>query len=131
MENGAANFISFEWNGVEVQLKPSFDLYAQVESRVSFARLLEFFQAGAGGIIDVPMSHVAWVVFCCVRHANLPIDSPMDALRACLPGGGFVWGALLIRLCNAFYGATPQKIPTKAASSKKQKPARKESKPRH
>lgn len=124
MMNNVPQLITFEWRGETLEVRPSHDLYMQIEERVSFGRLATMFSAAASSAnADIPMSHVSWVVFCVLRHCGQRISSPMEVHQP-LVANEIPWGHLIGSLISAYYGA----LPAKAVLPKKPKaPARRSS----
>ena len=106
--------LNLTWNGQTVEFKPSFDLFMRIEEKVAFNRIAdEFNKARDGDVIDLPMSHMAWLLYCCLRHAGVTVRTPMDAHQALIgekvPGFVNVLSGLIV----AYYGAAPEKPPKK------------------
>lgn len=109
--------ISLKWKGEPVEFKPSFDLFMRIEEKVSFNRLADAMnQAGLGNLADLPMSHVSWVLYCCLRQGGVMVRTPDDVHKALFDGGGIEWGGVIAGLMIAYYGAQPQKPPKKKAT---------------
>lgn len=106
--------LSLTWHDQTVEFKPSFDLFMRIEEKVAFNRIAnEFNKASQGNVIDLPMSHMAWLLYCCLRHAGVAVRTPMEAHQALIgekvPGFANVLNGLIV----AYYGAEPQKLPKK------------------
>lgn len=112
--------ITFDWQDETLQLKPTHDLYMQIEERVSFNRLANAFASSVNGTADVPMSHVSWVIFCVLRHCGKAVASPMDVHQAIFDGA-IKWGLVLADLIAGYYGPVPAKAPAqkKAVASRR------------
>ncbi|HEX9813237.1 MAG TPA: hypothetical protein VGA88_14275 [Burkholderiales bacterium] len=107
--------LSLIWRGATVEFKPSFDLFLRIEEKVSFARLTEeISKAGQGNTAELAMSHVAWVLYCCLRHAGAAVRTPMEVHQALFDGAGTIdHGGILAGLIVAYYGSQPEKMPKK------------------
>lgn len=102
--------IAIDWQGEEIEFTPSFDLFMRIEEKVSFARIADAMtQAGLGKPAELPLSHVAWVVYCCLREAGAAVRTPLDAHQAVV-GGSVKYGSVIGALIVAYYTASPQKI---------------------
>ena len=107
--------ISMKWRGEAVEFTPSFDLFMKIEEKVPLSRITgQLGQAGGGNYAELPMSHVAWILFCCLQHARVPVRTPMDVHEAIFAeDDGLEYGQVLGALIVAYYGASPQVMPKK------------------
>jgi hypothetical protein len=116
--------IQLTWNGETVELKPSFDLFMRIEEKVAFNRIADAFnRAGQGNVADLPMSHVAWAMYCTLRHAGVPVRTPLDVHQAIFDGRFPDYGAVIGQLIVAYYGAAPEK-PVKKKAEQPSQPRR-------
>lgn len=123
----APQLLQFEWRGREMKVALSHDLYMQIEDRVSFARLSNCFANVGNGQLDVPLSHVAYVVFCCLRASGEQVKTPAEVMGE-VTTGGVKWGPMIMTLIAGYYGATPaaateerikKKPPSSASTSRR------------
>ena len=113
--------ISLTWRGEVYSFLPQFDLYVQIEEKCTFNRIADAMrQAGLGAPADLPMSHVAWVLFCCLKHAGADVRTPAEVHQALFDGGAEGsaslpdYGHALGELVMAYYNASPEGPPKKA-----------------
>jgi hypothetical protein len=107
--------LSITWRGQALEFKPSFDLFLQIEEKVSFTRIQDALsQAAQGKPAEIPMSHVAWVLYCCLKHAGGAVRTPMDVHQALFSNDGALDHSGVLRgLAIAYFGAQPEKPPKK------------------
>lgn len=121
--------LDISWKGETHQLTPSFDLFMRIEERVSFSRIADsVHKASTGNVADMPMSHIAWVMYCCLRHAGIAVKNPGEVHQALfdgesMPGYGDVIGGLIV----AFYGGAPEKAIKKKEEPQPPKPSNRSS----
>lgn len=117
--------LTLTWKGETYEIKPSFDLFMRIEEKVVFNRIAEAInQAGRGNTAEVPMSHVAWVVYCCLSHAGVRVRNPIEVHQALLDGESMPdYGALLGGLIVAYYGSGPERVPKKKEPRQKRRKA--------
>lgn len=118
----APQILQFEWKGISLTVPITHDLYMQIEDRVSFARLSNCFTNAGNGQVDVPLSHVAYVVFCCLRSAGQQVRSPSDCMIE-VTQGEVDWGPLCMTLIKGYYGATPKAVTEERIKKKPAKSA--------
>lgn len=119
---GAPQLVEFEWKGQTVKTPLSFDLYMQIEERVSFGHISNCLAKLNDGRADFPLSHIAYIVYCCLRNSGIKIDEGPSQVFADIMAAKIEWGPLLMTLINGFYGATskaatPEKIEKKPMRS--------------
>lgn len=108
--------ITIEWCGESYEFVPSHDLYMRIEDKVAFNRLAAMFEKAANddGSLDMPMSHVSWVIYCVLKHCNVPVRTPMDIHPALFGGGSLPnSGEVIGELIAAYYGAMPERVAKK------------------
>ncbi len=110
--------LQLTWKGEAYAITPSFDLFMRIEEKVAFNRIAESInQAGRGNAAEVPMSHVAWVVYCCLTHAGVRVRNPIEVHQALFDGESMPdYGSLLGGLIVAYYGSGPERVPKKKAT---------------
>lgn len=112
--------LHFTWNGETHAITPSFDLFMRIEEKVSITRIAQSIQgAAAGHTADIPMSHVAWVVWCCLAHAGVRVRNPIEVHQALHDGSMPNYGALLGGLIVAYFEPRPERIPKKKEQRQK------------
>lgn len=114
--------IRFEFEGKELEVKASHDLFMAIEERVSFSKLATLFvRQGAQMTIEVPISHVAWIMWVLLARAGRGDLNAME-VQHLLAGGAVSWGPVLSQLISAFFGPAP-----KYAEKKSEEPRKKRS----
>lgn len=106
-----AQTLAITWQGETYEFKPSFELFQKIEEKVSFNRLTSTF--AGGNTIDLPMSHVAWVLYCCLRAADCKVRTPLEVQHALFDKGAIAYPNVIAGLFVAYYGAGPEKAPKK------------------
>jgi len=114
--------IELTWQGRQYEIKAEFDLYWRIEQKVAINRIAEAFdKAASGGVADVPFSHVAWVVYCCLRHVGVEVRSPIEVQHALFGDEMPDYGPALRQLLVAYYGAAPERPAKKAQGGRDSK----------
>lgn len=119
-----ANNILIMWKGAQYTCKPSYELYLQIEDRVSFNRLADTTRAAAiGQPVELPLSHVAWVLFCCLKHAAAPVLTPGDVHTALVQATNDLgdYGRVIGELMLAYYGVNPAHMDKQLKKKRKTK----------
>lgn len=105
--------LEIAWRGETYEFRPEFDLFTRIEEKVAFNRITESVHKTAQGhVADIPMSHVSWVMYCCLRYAGVSVRTPMEVHHA-LVDGSLDYGKILGELIIAYYGAQPERMPKK------------------
>jgi hypothetical protein len=107
--------IDVQWEGETYSFRPEFDLFVKIDSKVSFSRIAEALERtgnGKGDASDIPMSHAAWILYCCLKVAGAPVRAPMD-VQAAIFSGELSCGPALGALVLAYYGAAPEALTKK------------------
>jgi hypothetical protein len=97
-------------------------LYLQIEDRVSFNRLADATRAAAvGQPAELPLSHVAWVLFCCLKHGGAPIMTAGDVHTALVTDSGELgdYGRVIGELMLAYYGVNPEHVEKRVKKKRK------------
>jgi len=98
------------WQGETYEFKPSFELFMRIEEKVSFNRIVEAMRQNVQGYsADLPMSHVAWVIYCCLRHAGAQVRNALEVHQGLFDGSVENHGDVLGGLILAYYGTQPEK----------------------
>ncbi len=116
--------LTLTWKGETQTIIPSFDLFMRIEEKVAFSRIATTINdAARGHTAEVPMSHVAWVVYCCLIHAGVRVRNPIEVHQALHDGSMPDYAALLGGLIVAYYGAGPERVPKKKGPRQKRSKA--------
>lgn len=111
--------LTLTWKGEAVTFKPTFDLFMRIEERLSFSRLSDSYRnafMSEDGHLDMPLSHLSWVIYQCLREGGVLIRNIMEVHQE-LTAAKIQYGGVLSDLIIAYYGARPEKLP--AADEKK------------
>lgn len=99
--------IRFTWNGKDISVRPTHRLLRDIEAEVSISRLANLLsRATAGDAMDVPMSHVSFIVATLLKYAGEQVDE-LAVHQQMLRGEGD-YGSALRDLMTSYYGAGPE-----------------------
>ena len=99
--------IRFGWNGKDISVRPTHRLLRDIEAEVSISRLANLLsRATSGDAMDVPMSHVSYIICTLLRHAGEQVDE-LAVHQQMLRGEGD-YGSALRDLMTSYYGAGPE-----------------------
>ena len=106
--------ITTTWGGQAIEFKPTNALYMRIEEGID-GNAFRFERFAFGGVSSPPISHIAWVVYCCLRHAGADVRTPDDVRHALVQDPKLLGaqGMMVAQLINAYFSAQPQKAPVK------------------
>lgn len=70
--------LSLSWDGAAYRCRPTFDVLAQIEQKVALQKLAYTIVFDRD---NVPMTHIAWVMYCLLHGAGAPV-TPDGVWRA-------------------------------------------------
>ena len=99
------------WKGETVNITPGFELFVKIEEKVAFSRLADAVNRArlTSSAADVPLSHVAWVLYCCLVHSGIRVRNPIEVHQSLFDGSMPDYGSVLGGLIVAYYGSSPEK----------------------